>query len=237
MKHNLKTPRGRRGRFAVAAAGLAVVAASTVGGVAAFAGSNDPTYHSNTDGFHACVSTDGSSKLYNGAVYRNAAHPTCPNGYARLDWDKATPPTAPTVTSVNAPGTTLPAIGGSWGTGHVNLGSKALTAGTYLVAVTGDFYKTATTTATPVLQIQVNGLPQQVTAYTGAFPTDPAEGVGLGSDGTPNGLEQTASGYATVVLTAPATAELDAFGYNPDRSGSGSGDFGVIAHATFTKVG
>lgn len=144
----------------------------------------------------------------------------------------------PTVTSIDKAGTTLPAIGGSWTAGHVTLGSKQLPAGTYLVTVTGDFYKTATTTATPVLQIQVNGLPAQVTAYTGAFPANAGEGVGLGSDGTPNGLEQTASAYTTVVVPAAgATAEVDAFGYNPDRSSNGSGDFGVIAHATFTKVG
>ncbi|HEY3718351.1 MAG TPA: hypothetical protein VGL39_27830 [Jatrophihabitantaceae bacterium] len=257
MKHNLTPSRTLRGRLIVGVLAAAAIAAVTLGGVAASAGPSDPTYHSNGLGFHACVKRDGSSRLYNNAIYLNTSgHATCPAGYAWFAWDQngggvagpqgpagptgaqGDPAPAPTVASVDVAGTTLPAIGGSWTAGHVNLGSKDLAAGTYLVAVTGDFYKAAHTDATPVLQIQVNGLAQQVTAYTGAFPADAAEGVGLAADGTPNGLEQTASGYATIVVPAAgATAELDAFGYNPDRSGTGGGAFGVITHATFTKVG
>lgn len=87
MKHNM-IKSTRRTRLAVlAAASLGVVAAVTLGGVAAFAGNGDPTYHSNTGQFAACISRDGKSRLYNGSIYRSAAHPTCPAGYARFVWD------------------------------------------------------------------------------------------------------------------------------------------------------
>ena len=74
-------------RWMVAGAAVVAVAGATVGGVAAFAGPSDPTYSSTGNGFHACVSRDGHSRLYDGAIYLNVSHPTCPNGYARLDWD------------------------------------------------------------------------------------------------------------------------------------------------------
>jgi hypothetical protein len=83
MKHRIERSQWRR--LAVGAIAVGAVAAATVGGMAAFAGTNDPTY-SSLQGVHACISTDGKSRLYNGAIYRNTAHPTCPAGYARLDW-------------------------------------------------------------------------------------------------------------------------------------------------------
>lgn len=132
---------------------------------------------------------------------------------------------------------TLSAIGGSWSKGHVPVATKQLAAGTYLVTLKGDFYKAQTTTATPVLQIQLNGGSSQLTGYTGMFPYDAAEATGLGSDGTPNGLEQNASDYGIITIPAGgATVEIDAFGYNPDRGGQGGGDFGVIASASFVRV-
>lgn len=136
----------------------------------------------------------------------------------------------------NATAVTLPAIGGSWTAGHAKVGTEDLKAGTYLVTLTGNFFKTAATTATPVLQIQLNGADRQLTGYTGAFPANAAEGTGLGADGTPNGLEQDAVAVGIVTLKADTSVEIDAFGYNPDRSGSGGGDFGVYAVASFAQV-
>jgi len=130
----------------------------------------------------------------------------------------------------------LPAIGGSFSKGHVKVATQDLKAGTYLVTLTGDFYKTVTTTATPVLQIQLNGADHQLTGYTGAFPASTAEGTGLGTDGTPNGLEQTATAVGIITLATDTMVEIDAFGYNPDRSGNGGGDFAVNAVATFAQV-
>ncbi|HEY7049454.1 MAG TPA: hypothetical protein VH373_19720 [Jatrophihabitantaceae bacterium] len=244
MKHRITMPRLGRGRVVALTVAAGAIGAIVFGGVAASAGTSSPTatqawtkgvvqvetnWRTLADHQEAAARSSKDNQLlhYSQQLYNQA-----------VAYTNAHLPAAPSVTSVDVAGTTLPHIGGSWGAGHVALDSKQLDAGTYLVTVTGDFYKVATTAATPVLQIQVNGLPQQITAYTGAFPANAAEGVGLGSDGTPNGLEQTASAYATVVVPdAGATAELDAFGYNPDRSGNGAGDFGVIAHAAFTKVG
>lgn len=120
-------------------------------------------------------------------------------------------------------------IGGSWGSGHTVVTTIDLPAGTFEVNLTGDFYKVLSTTATPVLQIQLNGANRQLTAYTGAFPYNAAEGFGIGTDGSPNGLEQTASVSGVITLASAGTMEVDAFGYNPDRSGSGGGDFDVNA--------
>ena len=130
---------------------------------------------------------------------------------------------------------TLPAIGGSWSAGHADVKDISLPAGTYLVTVTGDFYRTAASTATPVLQIQLNGGDRQLTGYTGAFPYDPAEAVGA-VDGVPNGLEQTAVAEGIITLTTASTLSVDAFGYNPNRSGDGGGDFGVNATVSYVQL-
>lgn len=127
-------------------------------------------------------------------------------------------------------------IGGSWSAGHTVVKSIDLKAGTYQVDLTGDFYKVLSTTATPVLQIQLNGADHQLTGYTGAFPYNAAEGFGVGTDGSPNGLEQTAVATGIITLSADTTVEVDAFGYNPDRSGSGGGDFDVNATVSFIQL-
>lgn len=146
-----------------------------------------------------------------------------------------TPPAVtPTTATASA---TLAKIGGSWVAGHTAVKSLTLPAGTYQVTLTGDFYKTATTTATPDLQVQLNGADHQLTGYTAAFPYDAAEATGVGSDGTPNGLEQTATAVGVVTLTQSTTLEIDAFGYNADRGVEGGGDFAVNVTATFTPVG
>ncbi|MFT4081255.1 MAG: collagen-like protein [Nocardioides sp.] len=129
---------------------------------------------------------------------------------------------------------TVEALGGSWSTGHTTVGTVDLDAGTYLVAVTGDFYKAADTDATPVLQIQLNGADTQVTAYTAAFPTGSVSGVD--DDNNPSGLEQTASGYGIITLDEAGSVSIDAFGYNGDRGSEGSGDFAVNATADFVQV-
>lgn len=73
----------------IAAAGVLVAAGVTFGGIAAFAGTNDPTYTSESPGVHACVARDGSSRLLNGAIYLDtSAHVGCPNGYAKIEWTK-----------------------------------------------------------------------------------------------------------------------------------------------------
>jgi hypothetical protein len=127
-------------------------------------------------------------------------------------------------------------IGGSWGSGHTVVKTVDLKAGTYHVDLTGDFYKVLSTSATPVLQIQLNGADHQLTGYTGAFPYNAAEGFGVGTDGSPNGLEQTAVATGVITLAADTTVEVDAFGYNPDRSGSGGGDFDVNATVSFIQL-
>lgn len=139
--------------------------------------------------------------------------------------------------SVSGDAVTLAKIGGSWSAGHTVAKTIPLAAGTYLVTVTGDFYQDQATTATPVLQVQLNGGDRQVTAYTAPFPSgEPAGKLGMGPDGTPKGIEQVASASGIITLASDGAVEIDAFGYNTDTLGSGGGDFGVIASASFVKV-
>ena len=170
-------------------------------------------------------------------VYENVpANFQCKTGFA-VSLDSGTGPAGPegpagppgvqAVTTVTG-SAALPAIGGSWSAGHAAVKTFTLPAGTYLVTLTGDFYRSASSTATPVLQIQINGASAQLTGYTGAFPYDAAEAVGA-TDGVPNGLEQTAVAEGIVTVTAGASLEVDAFGYNPDRGSEGSGDCAVNA--------
>jgi hypothetical protein len=175
---------------------------------------------------------------------------TSAGNYMLWDWNRSacqrgtyaiTLPTGPqgpsgvTATQRVTGSATLAHIGGSWTVGHTMVKQVSLPKGTYLVTLNGDFYKTATTTATPDLQIQLNGADHQVTGYTDQFPYNAAEGVGATS-GSPNGLELNATSEDTIVLAAPATLEIDAFGYNADRSGNGGGDFAVNASASFTQI-
>lgn len=147
------------------------------------------------------------------------------------------PYVAPAPTSATG-SATLKAIGGGWGAGHTVVKSVTLNAGTYLVSLSGDFYKTAPTTATPILQIQLNGTDKQITGYTGAFPYNAAEATGVGSDGSPNGLEQTATAVGVITVAHDGTTvEVDAFGYNADRGSEGGGDFAVNAGVSFTPEG
>jgi len=217
---------------AAAVAAVCVAAPLTARAVTA----PSPVHHAS---FFGCFSHNGA-----GAATVITGHPnTCPAGSIDVQGDKGTqgpagpagapgkdgaPGTSGVVSVTTVTGTAaLPAIGGSWTAGHAAVKAFTLPAGTYLVTLTGDFYKTAATTATPVLQVQLNGAGRQLTGYTGAFPYSAAEATGTGSDGTPNGLEQTAVAEGIVTVAAGASLEADAFGYNPDRSGSGSGDFGV----------
>lgn len=190
---------------------------------------------------HACI--DGQNRVLEHNFLNSV--PSCPNGFGvTIGGGSGTAgpagPQGPSgvqhVTSASG-NATLAAIGGSWVKGHTAVKAVTLPAGTYLVTLTGDFYKTATTTATPVLQIQLNGGSKQLTGYTGAFPYNSAEATGVGSDGTPNGLEQTA--VADGIISVPsggATLEIDAFGYNPDRGGEGGGDFAVNANVDIVQL-
>lgn len=228
---------------AAAAVGLALVGGGILAGTSiASASSSDPNYHVSQTGAFVCLNRDGSSTIWAGKMFlMTSAHPisSCPKGYSPLIFDRNT------VTNIAAPPTTLKKVGGPWSPGHTVLSSAQLPAGTYLITVTGDFYRAGDPAdcqalgATPVGQIQVNGLiTQQVTAYTGAFPADPNETCGVDADGHPNGLEQTAS--ATAIATVPdggGRVELDAFAYNPDRSSSATNYFGVIAQAQFELIG
>ena len=223
----------------LAVAGAAVAAVCAAAPIAAQADSTAAPQAVHHAAFFGCFPHNGS-----GAATEVAGHPlTCPAGSILAEGDKGTqgpagpagapgkdgaPGTSGVVSVTTVTGTAaLPAIGGSWTAGHAAVKAFTLPAGTYLVTLTGDFYKTAATTATPVLQVQLNGAGRQLTGYTGAFPYSAAEATGTGSDGTPNGLEQTAVAEGIVTVAAGASLEADAFGYNPDRSGSGSGDFGV----------
>lgn len=233
--------------IAVAAIGAAVLAASggTALAMSAAGGVNLPA-----GTVHGCITGSSHTLEHVSSVTHGIQ---CPAGSSLVYWS-VTGPKGPQGSpgSQGAPGSrgpsgvvavetdtgnaTLPHIGGSWTAGHAVVKDIALKAGTYLVTLTGDFYKTATTPATPVLQIQLNGANRQLTGYTGAFPYNAAEATGIGTDGTPNGLEQTAVAAGIVTMTADGTVEIDAFGYNPDRSGSGGGDFGINATASFTAL-
>jgi len=133
-------------------------------------------------------------------------------------------------------------LGGSWGSNHVDIHEIAVPAGTYMVSLTGDFYRRAATSATPVLQIQLNGADggKQITAYTGAFPyhanQDASNALGLADNGRPKGLEQTASATGIITVSSATTLSLDAFGYNPDRSSAGSNALGVIANVELVRI-
>lgn len=233
-------------RTKLALAGAAVLAAAVAAPIAAQAVTAPPPVHHAA--FFGCFSRNGA-----GSATEVTGHPmTCPAGSILAQGDKGTqgpagPAGAPgkdgapgasgvvSVTTVTG-SAALPAIGGSWSAGHTAVKSFTLPAGTYLVTLTGDFYKTAATTATPVLQVQLNGADRQLTGYTGAFPYNAAEAVGTGTDGTPNGLEQTATAYGIITMAAAGTAEIDAFGYNPDRSGAGGGDFAVNVTASIVQL-
>lgn len=130
---------------------------------------------------------------------------------------------------------TLTNIGGSWSKGHTAVTTFTLDAGTYLVTLTGDFYESAATTATPVLQIQLNGGNKQLTGYTAEFPYNANMAVGA-VDNVPNGLEQTATVEGIITLTSSTTLEIDAFGYNPDRGSEGGTDFAVNASADVVQL-
>ena len=129
---------------------------------------------------------------------------------------------------------TITNIGGSWGSRHTEAGSFTLEPGTYLVNLSGDFYGVESTDATPVLQVALRGEGVALTAYTGEFPTGTA--FGLGSDGTPNGLEQTASASGVVTVTKETPVTVNLFGYNGDSSSKGSGQFGAIPSVSLVEV-
>jgi hypothetical protein len=251
-----KTSRWRRPKrlWVVAIAVLSFVVIGSGTGYAVEAATTSPVHHA---AFFACVSGNGAGQV-TGPI---TGHPlSCPTGQILAEDNNVGPsgspgakgtagPVGPTgppgaqratapPTAVVVPGTTLTTIGGSFSTGHTVIGTdSSLSAGTYLVTLTGDFYKHATTTATPDLQIQLNGASSKLTAYTDQFPANAAEGVGLGTDGTPNGLELTATVSGVVTVTADQPVEFDAFGYNADRGGEGGGDFGVITTVSFTPEG
>lgn len=121
-------------------------------------------------------------------------------------------------------------VGGSWSTNHTDIDDADVPAGTYLVTVNGNFIRskadTTGTPATPVFQVQVNANGQQVTAYTGEFP----------SQTVANSIEQSASGFAVITLPSATAVSLDLFGYNADRSARGSGEFSAAVTATLVKV-
>jgi hypothetical protein len=222
-----------------AAACLALAAGSL--GVANAVTATSPVHHAALFG---CVSHNGS-----GTFGPETGYPvTCPAGSILAEVGPGTTgpagpagaqgpagPSGVTAVTTETGTAVLPAIGGSWTAGHAAVKSFTVPAGTYLVTVTGDFYKAVTTTATPVLQVQLNGASSQLTGYTGAFPYNAAEAVGA-TAGVPNGLEQTAVAEGIVTVTAGATLEVDSFGYNPDRSGTGGGDFGVNATVSLVRV-
>lgn len=235
-----------RKTFAAAVAVVAAAAAAALGTAAAQAASApSPVHHAS---FFGCFTHNGA-----GSASVITGHPNdCAPGSILAEGDRGTmgpagPAGAPgkdgaqgpsgvvSVTTVTG-SAALPAIGGSWTKGHAVAKSFTLPAGKYLVTLTGDFYKTAATTATPVLQVQLNGADRQLTGYTGAFPYNAAEAVGTGTDGTPNGLEQTATAYGIVTMAAGGTVEADVFGYNPDRSGSGGGDFAANVTVSVTQL-
>jgi hypothetical protein len=229
----------RKKLLALMLAPMLGLAAFLAPGLASAATSTSPVHHA---AFFACVDHNGS-----GQATAVTGHPvTCPAGSILAEGDRGTTgPAGPAgkdgasgvVSVTTATGSTAIAhVGGSWSAGHAVVKTIPLKAGTYLITLTGDFYKTVTTTATPVLQIQLNGASTQLTGYTGAFPYNAAEAVGTGTDGTPNGLEQTATAVGTVTLATAGDVEIDVFGYNPDRSAAGSGDFAVNATASFTAL-
>lgn len=243
--------------FAVAAIGAATVIAVSGGAAYALSAASGVNLPAGT--VHGCITGSSHTLEHVSSVTHGIS---CPAGSTLVYWS-VTGPKGPQGSpgSQGAPGlqgiqgvqgkqgpsgvvavdtetgnATLPHIGGSWTAGHAVVKDIALKAGTYLVTLTGDFYKTATTPATPVLQIQLNGANHQLTGYTGAFPYNAAEATGTGTDGTPNGLEQTAVAAGIITMAADGTVEIDAFGYNPDRSGNGGGDFAVNATISITAL-
>lgn len=220
--------------LAVIAIAVSAVAVIMAGLSVAQAAAPSPVHHA---AYFACFGDDG-----NGTAGPVTGHPvTCPSGSILAEDNNPGPagaagPSGVTSVATEAATATLPAIGGSFTAGHTVVKAFTLPAGTYQVTLTGDFYKTVTTTATPVLQIQLNGADHQLTGYTAPFPFNAAEATGAGADGTPNGLEQTAIAEGIVTMAAAGTVEVDAFGYNPDRGAEGGGDFAVRATVGIVKL-
>lgn len=185
-----------------------------------------------------------SAKIANGAVHLRDLNKSVRD---RINAPSAAPSGAPSASPAAKPFTvtaktqtfpakTITTIGGSWTSGHTTAGTFTLQPGTYLVSATADFYQVSDTHATPDLQLALRGTGVALTAYTAPFPSG-STAFGLGSDGTPNGIEQTASAYDVVTVTQATPVSVNLFGYNVDRSASGSGEFGAITKVAVTQVG
>ncbi|HWU22238.1 MAG TPA: hypothetical protein VN088_11980 [Nocardioides sp.] len=141
------------------------------------------------------------------------------------------------VTDSGAP-VTVTTIGGSFATGATQVGSMHLAAGQYLISSDAFFDRssagdTASTDAgapQTYLQLAIRGDDGSTwgtddgTCFTGAFPVGDRE----------------ATCSTTHLVTVPSggmDVNVKAFGYNSDRSATGSGDYNVAVNVTAIAVG
>jgi len=189
----------------------AVILGSILGGLAASAGTSDPTRHSSTDGFHACVSRDGHSRLLNGAIYRGASG-TCPNGYALYVWDKSISLTH-ALLRVNQ---SVP-TGGDFVARSTEVGTIDVPAGTYTLSLNAKVKP-------PVGGTGAVDVFPQFFVYDRAKNADwlgDLFNVGSGAieSGTNSNIDSYYSGSSTIHLSTPLTLHVYAFGYDSDTGG------------------
>ncbi|MEN5072831.1 hypothetical protein ABE437_03360 [Isoptericola cucumis] len=122
-------------------------------------------------------------------------------------------------------------IGGSFATRATDVGSVDVAAGTYLVNTYGAFDRVDDAAgSSPVLQLAVRAADGSTwgqdlgTAFTGEYPAT-------------GDLEQTASAVRYITVESDTTVSVKAFGYNADKSSTGSGNYTVDADITLVKIG
>ncbi len=200
--------------FAVAAS--AAVVAGLGGGIAASASSVGAAQPSGD--VHACVDSNGAIKY---VQFRSANFGKCSDGYAAWSWartDGSAPaaPTAPVTASLTA-GTIN--AGGSFGAGHTNVGSLALTEGTWQVNVyaKAEPCQSATGAISPQLYVY-NGTPLS------DFSNDLFNASSDLQPFVPNASSQHDTyingSYQVKVPAGGETLQVEGFGYVGDQSAS-----------------
>lgn len=156
--------------------------------------------------------------------------PIGPEGPQGEPGDPASDVLGSSVVAESFPQTTVTDIGGSFATRATQVGSFELQPGTYLVSTDGFFITTEATSAQTRMQVAVRGV----------------DGSTWGSDlgtcftGTISALanrEATCNTTRTVVVEAPTTVNVKAFGYADDQGSADSGKVDVLMNVSAVKIG
>lgn len=126
--------------------------------------------------------------------------------------------------------TPIPNIGGSFATRSTQVGSFDLEPGTYLLSTDGFFINNAATSGLTRMQVAVRGVDGSTfgsdlgTCFTGLISTLPNR-------------EATCNTTRTVVIDAPTTVSVKAFGYADDQGSADGGKVDASLSVSAVKVG